>query len=79
MPSHETKVFRIAQQLQNRKSTEPISLKKKAVSHEVPKPNDKKHVDEKLDVGDLNKILHIDSEKRICIAEPGVGPAEMQR
>lgn len=72
MLTHEQKVERIAQQLQERKSTEPVSLKKKAVSHEVPKPNDKRYLDEKIDVSDLDEILSIDPEKQICIAEPGV-------
>lgn len=72
MPTHEEKVSRIIKQLKEHKGTKPVSLKKKAVSHEVPKLNDKRHLDEKIDVSDLNKILHIDPEKKICIAEPGV-------
>lgn len=72
MPTHEQKVQRIAKQLKERKSTKPISLKKKAVSHEVPKPRDKRYSDEKIDISDLNKVIHIDPKRRICIAEPGV-------
>ena len=72
MPNHEQKIDRIIKQLKDRKSTKPVSLKKKAVSHEVPKLSDKRHSDEKIDLSDLNEILHIDTEKRICIAEPGV-------
>lgn len=72
MPTHEQKVNRIAKQLKERRSTAPVSLKKKAVSHEVPKPEDKRHLDEKIDVSDLNNVLQIDREKRVCIAEPGV-------
>ncbi len=72
MPTHEQKVQRIIKQLQERKSTKPVSLKKKAVSHQVPKPGDKKYSDEKIDISDLNEIIHIDPYKRICIAEPGV-------
>jgi len=49
-----------------------VSLKKKTVSHEVPKLSDKRYSDEKIDLSDLNEILHINTEKRICIAEPGV-------
>lgn len=71
MDSHEEKVRRISKQLKERKSTEPLSLKKKSVSHEVPKPGDKKYSDEKLDISDLNEILHVDAERCICIAEPG--------
>ncbi|MFA6520812.1 MAG: FAD-binding oxidoreductase [Candidatus Gracilibacteria bacterium] len=72
MLTHEQKISKITHQLKNRTSTKPLSLKKKSVSHEVPKPDDKKHLDEKLDVSALNEILHIDPKKRICIAEPGV-------
>jgi len=72
MPTHEQKVARIAGQLKERRSTEPLSLKKRAVSHEVPKPGDKRHLDEKLDISDLDEILEIDPENRICVAEPGV-------
>jgi len=72
MATHEEKIKRISAQLKVRKSKSPISLKKKSVSHQVPKPNDKKYSDEKLDVSDLNDILHIDKKNRICIAEPGV-------
>jgi len=72
MPTHEQKINRIIKQLKERKSTKPVSLKKKAVSHEVPKPSDKRHSDEKIDLSDLNEILYINTEKRICIAEPGV-------
>ncbi|CZQ89193.1 Hypothetical protein Tpal_1103 [Trichococcus palustris] len=72
MASHAEKISRITKQLKERKSTAPLSLKKKAVSHEVPKPKDKKHSDEKLDISDLDEIIHIDTERRICIAEPGV-------
>jgi hypothetical protein len=71
-PTHEQKVGRIRRQLRARRSTRPISLKKKSVSHEVPRPRDRRHADEKLDLSHLNEILRIDAEKRICIAEPGV-------
>jgi len=72
MPTHEQKINRIIKQLKDRKSTKPVSLKKKTVSHEVPKLSDKRYSDEKIDLSDLNEILHINTEKRICIAEPGV-------
>ncbi len=72
MPTHEQKVARIAAQLKARQSKAPLSLKKKAVSHEVPKPGDKRFLDEKLDISDLNEILSIDPEQRVCVAEPGV-------
>jgi hypothetical protein len=72
MELHKEKVSRIANVLKERKSTAPLSLKKRTVSHTVPKPMDKKHSDEKLDISDFNKIIHIDTNKRICVAEPGV-------
>ncbi|MBN1834379.1 MAG: FAD-binding oxidoreductase [Spirochaetales bacterium] len=72
MPTHDQKVDRISRQLRERRSNEPLSLKKKAVSHEVPKPSDGRQWDEKLDVSDLNEILEIDPEARTCTAEPGV-------
>jgi FAD/FMN-containing dehydrogenase len=71
MDVHEEKVLRITSQLKGRRSTAPLTRKKKTVSHEVPKPNDRKHQDEKLDISDLNDIIHIDPDKRVCIAEPG--------
>ena len=70
--NHADKVIRVCEFLKNRKSKAPLSLKKKAVSHEVPKPGDKKFTDEKIDLSDLNEILSVDAKKRICVAEPGV-------
>jgi FAD/FMN-containing dehydrogenase len=68
---HESKVNRIAKQLRERKSTAPLARKKKTVSHEVPKPKDLKHGDEKLDISELDEIIQVDAERLICIAEPG--------
>src|SRR5688500_6144833 len=72
MSDHERKVARIADQLKRHTGPKPVSLKKKAVSHEVPKLSDKRHDDEKIDISDLNEILLVDPERRICVAEPGV-------
>lgn len=69
---HEQKVNKISRQLKDHKSIKPVSLRKKAVSHEVPKPEDKRYLDYKIDISDLNNILQIDSVKQICIAESGV-------
>jgi FAD/FMN-containing dehydrogenase len=69
---HKQKIKRISSFLATRESKEPISLKKRSVSHEVPKKGDKKFTDEHLDIGDLNEILEIDVENQTCIAEPGV-------
>ena len=70
--THEQKIKRISSFLASRKSREPIALRKKSVSHEVPKKGDKKYTDERLDIGDLNEILKIDVKERTCTAEPGV-------
>jgi FAD/FMN-containing dehydrogenase len=69
---HERKVARIAEQLRRRRSTAPLSLRKKAVSHQVPKRGDAKYVDEQLDISDLDEILAIDPAARTCVAESGV-------
>jgi FAD/FMN-containing dehydrogenase len=69
---HERKVARVAEQLRRRTSRAPLSRQKRVVSHQVPKVNDKKYTDEKIDVRDFDEIIEIDPERRICIAEPGV-------
>lgn len=79
MLTHEQKVERIVKQLKERTSQAPVSLKKKAVSHEVPKLQDKRYSDEKIDISDLNEILLIDPEKKICLAEPGVTFVDLVR
>ncbi|MBN2499040.1 MAG: FAD-binding oxidoreductase [Deltaproteobacteria bacterium] len=74
---HALKVDRIATQLRRRKSTAPLSRKKRTVSHQVPKVRDRKHSDEKIDLLDLDEVIEIDTQKRICIAEPGVPFCEL--
>jgi FAD/FMN-containing dehydrogenase len=69
---HRAIVERIAHQLRERRSSRPLSLKKRSVSHQVPKAGDLKYSDDKLDVSDLDAILRIDPDRRICVAEPGV-------
>lgn len=69
---HRLKVLRIADQLRSRRSTAPLSLLKKAVSHQVPKRGDAKYDDERLDISDLDEILAIDPDRRVCVAESGV-------
>jgi FAD/FMN-containing dehydrogenase len=70
--SHASKVARIAQELSRRDGSRSVSLKKKAVSHQVPKRGDRRLRDDKIDVGDLDRILHVDPVRRTCTAEPGV-------
>ena len=72
LEQHNSDVARIARELRDRKSTRPLSLRKKVTSHQVPKPGDKKYSDDKIDVSCLNRILAIDVEGRTCTAEPGV-------
>jgi FAD/FMN-containing dehydrogenase len=70
--THEQKVIKIAEQLGKRKSSQPLSIKKKSVSHEVPKPNDGRYNDEKIDMSELTSILQIDVQAKTCTAEAGV-------
>ena len=69
---HAEKVARIVAQLRAHTGTRPVSLRKKAVSHQVPKAGDLRHRDDKIDITDLDEVLSIDPDKRICIAESGV-------
>ena len=69
---HEAKVARIARQLRARPAGKPVSLRKKAVSHQVPKRGDLRRNDDKIDVSDLTEVLSIDREARLCVAESGV-------
>ncbi len=68
---HEEKVARVVRQLRDHPGG-PVSLKKRAVSHVVPKARDKRHRDRKIDVSDLREILAIDPVGLTCTAEPGV-------
>lgn len=73
MDIHNEKVCAIADTLKRQAEQDGyLSLKKDAVSHVVPNPNDPKHHDRKVNIRDLKTILKIDADKRICIAEPGV-------
>jgi FAD/FMN-containing dehydrogenase len=74
---HAQKVAAVAEALRRRKSTAPLSRRKRAVSHQVPKAHDKKHTDEKIDLRDLDEVIEIDPERRICIAEPGAPFCEL--
>lgn len=69
---HAQKVERIAEALRRCAPGRPVSLRKKAVSHMVPKLVDTRRHDDKIDVSDLDQILLIDPSAQVCIAEPGV-------
>ena len=45
---HGAKVARIARQLRERTSGRPVSLRKKSVAHQVPKPHDLRRRDDKM-------------------------------
>jgi FAD/FMN-containing dehydrogenase len=70
--THEEKVEKIAKQLKAKKSITPVSLKKNLVSHQVPKPKDRKYYDDKVYISELNEIINIDPGERTCVAEPVV-------
>ena len=73
---HATKVSRVVAQLRHHAYSpfraSPISFKKKAVSHPVPKRHDRRRLDPKIDISDLDEILEIDVAARTCTAEGGV-------
>jgi FAD/FMN-containing dehydrogenase len=69
---HDAKVARVAAFLKRRTRHDPLVLRKRVVSHQVPKAGDLKYSDEALDIRDLNRILDIDPAARTCVAEPGV-------
>lgn len=79
MTTHEQKIERVTKFLKERKEITPVSFKKKSVSHQVPKANDKTYFDEKIDLSDLNEIIDIDTEKLTCTAEPGVTFVDLVR
>ncbi len=72
MSSHADKVARIVRQLRAHRGDKPVSLKKASVSHQVPKAGDLRRGDDKIDISDLTEVLHVDAERRICVAESGV-------
>lgn len=69
---HRAKVARIAEQLRAHDASRPVSLRKKAPPHQVPKGGDLRRHDDKIDISDLTAILSVDPERRICVAESGV-------
>jgi len=76
---HATKVARIVAQLKAHRSDKPLSLRKKAVAHQVPKAKDLRYRDDKIDISDLTEILEVDPVKQICVAESGVTFVDLVR
>jgi hypothetical protein len=68
---HAAKVARISSQLRSHPHTRPISLRKDAPSHQVPKRHDLRRYDDKIDISDLTAIIDIDPVNRTCTAESG--------
>ena len=78
LKAHLEKIHRIADALKQEATAKGhLSLKKAAVSHVVPNPNDPKHSDRKVNIRDLKTILKIDAKHKLCIAEPGVTFCEL--
>jgi FAD/FMN-containing dehydrogenase len=69
---HDSKVQRIASQLRAHDGSKPVSLRKKAPPHQVPKGGDLRRRDDKIDVSDLTTILSVDPVTRTAVAESGV-------
>ncbi len=69
---HAAKVERIARQLAGRPTDRPVSLRKQAPPHQVPKAHDLRRHDDKIDISDLTSIIEIDPVTRTCTAESGV-------
>jgi FAD/FMN-containing dehydrogenase len=76
---HAAKVARIVAQLKAHRGDKPLSLRKKAVAHQVPKATDLRYRDDKIDISDLTEILEVDPVKRICVAESGVTFVDLVR
>src|SRR4051812_620298 len=74
---HAAKVARIVDQLRRHTGSRPLSLRKKAVAHQVPKRGDLRRHDDKIDLADLTEILLIDPVERVCVAESGVTFGEL--
>lgn len=75
--NHDQKIARIVQSLRAHDASNPLSLRKKAVSHQVPKSGDARHYDAKVDISDLNDVLLVDVERRVCVAETGATFAQV--
>lgn len=70
--THSEKIARLAAQLRAHDGSKPVSLRKKAVAHQVPKPGDLRKKDAKVDASDLTEVLAIDVVARTATVESGV-------
>jgi FAD/FMN-containing dehydrogenase len=69
---HVAKVARICAQLRGHPPSRPVSLRKHAPPHQVPKRHDLRRFDDKIDISDLASIIDIDPASRTCTCEAGV-------
>jgi FAD/FMN-containing dehydrogenase len=69
---HERKVARIAAELRRHDAQQPVVFRKRAVSHQVPRRESRRKGTSTVDVSDLDAILRVVPEERLCVAEPGV-------
>ena len=69
---HRGKVEAVIAQLRAHTGSRPISFRKRAVSHQVPKPHDLSYRDDTIDLRPLDAILEIDPEGMTATVEPGV-------
>ena len=76
---HAAKLEGVIRQLRAHDGSRPVSFRKKAVSHQVPKRNDKRRNDAKIDLSSLDEIIAIDVDAKTCTAEPGVTFVDLVR
>ncbi len=70
---HARKLERIVEQVRRfARAGRPVSFRKAATSHQVPKLHDPKRADDKVDLTGLTEILELVPERRLCVAEAGV-------
>jgi len=78
LSSHEREVSRIAARIREQAARGgPVRIHKGGVSHFVPVPGDPRESAAAIDASRLRRVLSIDPERRICVAEPGVTFAEL--
>ena len=78
LSSHEREVTRVASRIRAQAGRSgPVRIDKGGVSHFVPVPGDPREQAAPIDASRFRRVLAIDPERRICIAEPGVTFAEL--
>ncbi len=71
--SHDSKVQHVVNQVrQVTSSGKPFKFLKKSVSHFVPNPHHDGSQEPVIDIRPLCELLHVDKERRIAVAEPGL-------